>query len=210
MPDLGYMRERLRRWGWVRVALGAPGLVLLLVYGGPAYQDMGLVAVFLLSMLAWPILFGARMLLIAHYASDEALSATPSLASVRLGLGPILTAFVLFVGVGILAVPACGCSTREKAYQAAMKSDLKNLASQQEIYFSDYGRYSTEPEALGFVNSDGVHVQIVLGGDGWAATTIHDALGTREGCAIYVGTSAPDVLTGGGLRPERPGEPLCD
>ena len=41
-----------------------------------------------------------------------------------------------------------------------MKSDLKNLASQQEIYYSDYYTYTSNTTQLGFVDSEGVTVTI--------------------------------------------------
>jgi len=49
---------------------------------------------------------------------------------------------------------------RTRAYVAAMKSDLKNLASQQEIYYSDEYSYTSSVSALAFTPSDGVTVNI--------------------------------------------------
>ena len=61
-----------------------------------------------------------------------------------------------------LAFPVCGCSTRAAAYYAASKSDLKDLASRQEIYYSEHLTYSADPQELAFTNSDGVIVDIRL------------------------------------------------
>ena len=72
-------------------------------------------------------------------------------------------------------------------YQAALKSDLKNLASMQEIHFSEHGQYTSDPVALGFTHSDGVEVTIVAAADRWAATTHHVAVGDRIQCGIRVG-----------------------
>ncbi len=47
-----------------------------------------------------------------------------------------VTALVLLM-MAIAAMPGTRCG-REMAYGAAMKSDLKNLASQEEIYYSDH------------------------------------------------------------------------
>jgi hypothetical protein len=44
-----------------------------------------------------------------------------------------------------------------------MKSDLKNLASQEEIYYSDTYEYSNVVASLGFVSSSGVTVTITGG-----------------------------------------------
>ena len=57
----------------------------------------------------------------------------------------LIELLIVVVIIGILAAIAIPkfSATREKAYFAAMKSDLKNLASQQEIYYSDWYTYST-------------------------------------------------------------------
>jgi type II secretory pathway pseudopilin PulG len=112
--------------------------------------------------------------------------------------------------IGILAAIAIPkfSATREKAYFAAMKSDLKNLASQQEIYYSDNYSYSTSPGALAFVNSQGVIVTIAAStsSSGWAASATHAALGTTQGCAIYYGSAATVTSP---TTPTQPGEIRC-
>jgi hypothetical protein len=88
-----------------------------------------------------------------------------------------------------------------------MKSDLKNLASQQEIYYSDYYTYTSNTTQLGFVDSEGVTVTIGgISTSGWNATATHTALGTSLGCAIYYGNAtAPGTPTA----PSAPGEVAC-
>jgi len=87
-----------------------------------------------------------------------------------------------------------------------MKSDLKNLASQQEIYYSDHYSYSSSVTALTFTNSEGVNVAVAASTSGWDASVTHSALGTAEGCAIYYGTAtAPTSPT----TPSAPGEVAC-
>jgi len=121
----------------------------------------------------------------------------------------LIELLIVVVIIGILAAIAIPkfSATREKAYFAAMKSDLKNLASQQEIYYSDYYTYTSSSTNLGFVQSEGVTVTI--GGvstSGWNATATHTALGTNLGCAIYYGNStAPSAPTA----PSQPGEVAC-
>ena len=121
----------------------------------------------------------------------------------------LIELLIVVVIIGILAAIAIPkfSATREKAYFAAMKSDLKNLASQQEIYYSDAYSYSTVASDLAFTNSDGVLVTIEEGtGSGWAASAYHQALGTGEGCAIYYGTAtAPSAP----VAPSQPGEVAC-
>ena len=71
----------------------------------------------------------------------------------------LIELLIVVVIIGILAAIAIPkfSATREKAYFAAMKSDLKNLASQQEIYYSDEYTYTADTTDLGFVESDAVH-----------------------------------------------------
>ncbi len=121
----------------------------------------------------------------------------------------LIELLIVVVIIGILAAIAIPkfSATREKAYFAAMKSDVKNLASQQEIYYSDAYSYSSAVTDLAFTNSDGVTVTISASASGWAATAVHAALGTGEGCAIYYGTAtAPSVGT---ATPTQPGEVAC-
>ncbi|MCH7890249.1 MAG: prepilin-type N-terminal cleavage/methylation domain-containing protein [Gemmatimonadetes bacterium] len=121
----------------------------------------------------------------------------------------LIELLIVVVIIGILAAIAIPkfSATREKAYFAAMKSDLKNLASQQEIYYSDEYSYTNNATSLGFVSSDGVNPTITGGTDGWSATATHSALAATEGCAIYYGNAAAVSL--GAAVPTAPGEMAC-
>ncbi len=120
----------------------------------------------------------------------------------------LIELLIVVVIIGILAAIAIPkfSATREKAYFAAMKSDLKNLASQQEIYYSDAYTYTTAFADLAFTNSDGVTVTPAASSSGWAATAVHAALGTAEGCAIYYGTATAPTAP---VAPTQPGEVAC-
>ena len=104
----------------------------------------------------------------------------------------LIELLIVVVIIGILAAIAIPkfSATREKAYFAAMKSDLKNLASQQEIYYSDAYSYTTVTTDLSFTSSSGVTASSAATSSGWSASVIHAALGTTEGCVIYYGTAA--------------------
>ena len=121
----------------------------------------------------------------------------------------LIELLIVVVIIGILAAIAIPkfSATREKAYFAAMKSDLKNLASQQEIYYADNYGYTTSATLLTFVSSDGVTVTIgAASASGWSASATHSALGATEGCAIFYGTAtAPTSPT----TPSAPGEVAC-
>ena len=119
----------------------------------------------------------------------------------------LIELLIVVVIIGILAAIAIPkfSATRERAYYAAMKSDLKNLASQQEIYYADNYAYTTDEDELGFVQSDGVEVEITdATATGWAAEATHAAL-SAQGCSIFYG----DVTTAGLGDPEQPGEIAC-
>ena len=103
----------------------------------------------------------------------------------------LIELLIVVVIIGILAAIAIPkfSATREKAYVSAMKSDLKNLATEQEIYYSDNYSYTTSATALEFSNSEGVTVSIGAGnGTGWSASSTHT--GTASACAVFYGDAA--------------------
>jgi prepilin-type N-terminal cleavage/methylation domain-containing protein len=119
----------------------------------------------------------------------------------------LIELLIVVVIIGILAAIAIPkfSATREKAYFAAMKSDMKNLASQQEIYYADNYAYTNSATSLTFVSSEGVTVTIGASASGWSASATHSALGGSEGCSMYYGTATAPTLGG----PTAPGEVAC-
>lgn len=102
----------------------------------------------------------------------------------------LIELLIVVVIIGILAAIAIPkfSATRERAYISTMKSDLKNLASQQEIYYADNYAYSTSASALGFAESSGVEVTIgAATSTGWSASATHQGTGAGETCAIFYG-----------------------
>ena len=116
----------------------------------------------------------------------------------------LIELLIVVVIIGILAAIAIPkfASTKEKAYLASMKSDLRNLATTQEGYFADNQVYTaiaanniagvaTPDPATGFVPSAGVTITGSLSGQGWAAQTTHTA--TTKTCDIFMGSGATSL-----------------
>ena len=120
----------------------------------------------------------------------------------------LIELLIVIVIIGILAAIAIPkfASTKEKAYVTAMKSDLRNMMTAQESYFSDYGTYATTTSALkGFSQTTSVYAKVEAGADGagWWASATHGSLTSGPTCKIGVG----GALTAAGLTAE--GEPKC-
>jgi prepilin-type N-terminal cleavage/methylation domain-containing protein len=117
----------------------------------------------------------------------------------------LIELLIVVVIIGILAAIAIPkfANTKSKAYITAMKSDLRNLVSAQESFFSDSARYSTNLTSLNFKASTGVTApNITVGAGYWTATNSHTQL-TGAACGIAVNTTNPTVGTAG------EGEPAC-
>mgnify|MGYP003576396646 CR=1 FL=1 len=118
----------------------------------------------------------------------------------------LIELLIVVVIIGILAAIAIPkfANTKSKAYVTAMKSDLRNLVSAQESYFSDSSAYSTDIVDLNFKASTGVSdPSISIGSGWWLATNSHDQLQTGV-CGIAVNTTNPTISAAG------EGEPACD
>lgn len=99
---------------------------------------------------------------------------------------------VMIIGIiAGIAVPKFQ-STKGKAHAAALRSDLRNLASAQEAYFHEHARYSADTAQLKYTTSNGVVVTIIDATQGgWSATVTHP-LSFPLTCSIYSGSvSAP-------------------
>ena len=97
---------------------------------------------------------------------------------------------VLIIGIlAIIAIPKLA-NTKQKAYVAQMKSDLKNLATAEEGFFYDSTYYTTSLPALNnFRPSTGVTLTVIEATPGgWSARAVH-AQTTRQ-CVLYQGSAA--------------------
>ena len=82
--------------------------------------------------------------------------------------------------------------TKGRARSAALRADLRNLATAQEQYLGDNHVYAANVAVLPYTSSEGVVVTIVEGGSGtgWSATTTHPQSYPIT-CAIFHGQAAP-------------------
>ena len=127
----------------------------------------------------------------------------------------LIELLIVVVIIGILAAIAIPkfASTKEKAYLASMKSDLRNLATAQEAYAADnnqnyFSGAATNPAGLPtgcagtaclIVPSSGVTLTVTgTAATGWSATATHTGA-VGKTCAIYiggVGAVAPATVEG--------------
>ena len=104
----------------------------------------------------------------------------------------LIELLIVVVVIGILATIAIPkySAMKTKSYIAAVTSDLKNLASQQEIYLSNEHTYTTTVTDLDLTVTDAVTITInEADGTGWAATGTHSGL-AGEQCGIYFGDAS--------------------
>ncbi len=101
---------------------------------------------------------------------------------------------IVMVVIGLLAAIAVPkfWATREKAFRVSITLDLKNLASQQEIYHGNHMAYASNLASISAMTAtEGVNITInQADGRGWAATGFHNALPGRQ-CGIYYGVASP-------------------
>jgi type IV pilus assembly protein PilA len=115
----------------------------------------------------------------------------------------LIELLIVVVIIGILAAIAIPkfANTKEKAYIASMKADLRNLVTAQEAYFSENTAYGTIANlGNGYSTSAGVTVTATAdAGKGWEASASHT--GTDQTCTIATGSLVASGATDG--------EPLC-
>ena len=104
---------------------------------------------------------------------------------------------IVVVIIGILAAIAIPkfANTKEKAYASAMRSDLRNLASVQETYWTSnqiyYGGVIPNLATFQYRPSNGIVVTIVSAtAAGWSAQASAPAL-TGQTCVIFYGSAPP-------------------
>lgn len=113
----------------------------------------------------------------------------------------LIELLIVVVIVGVLASIAIPKfqNTKGKANLAALKSDLRNLATAEEAYFYQNGTYTSNTTALNLTLSPGVIMTFgTVSGGGWAATVTHPQAFPIQ-CALFMGgvpALAPAVVEG--------------
>ena len=105
----------------------------------------------------------------------------------------LIELLIVVVIIGILASIAIPkfANTKQKAYEASMRTDLRNLASAMEAYFSDNNlQYPTTITDLGTTFTTTSGVVVILGGvttSSWRATATHPMSPKR--CKLAAGST---------------------
>ena len=112
----------------------------------------------------------------------------------------LIELLIVVVIIGILAAIAIPkfANTKEKAYIATMKADLRNLITAQEAYFADNSQYTSALTSQQYQPSSGVTISGMAFGSGTFTANAAYTGGTTRTCTITVGTGTND------------GEPLCN
>ena len=114
----------------------------------------------------------------------------------------LIELLIVVVIIGILAAIAIPkfANTKEKAYVASMKSDLRNLITAQEAYFSDNNsNYAAAISNLGTNYKASTGITVVLNtvtNTGWRASATSNS--TAKTCTIQLGGGSTDE-----------GDPVC-
>jgi prepilin-type N-terminal cleavage/methylation domain-containing protein len=107
----------------------------------------------------------------------------------------LIELLIVIVIIGILVaivVPKFG-NGKERAMVSAMRSDLHNLVTAQEAFFTNGLTYYNGPlpdPSFTYNVSENVSITLVnVSASGWGATATHS--GSTRTCAVFVGTGGP-------------------
>jgi type IV pilus assembly protein PilA len=98
---------------------------------------------------------------------------------------------IVIIGILVAVLIPRWATSRDQAFQAAMKSDLRNLATAEEVYFSDNSSYTTSLSALReYRLSQGVSVTINEATTGGFSASASRPPSSKR-CYIFMGSVSP-------------------
>jgi type IV pilus assembly protein PilA len=119
----------------------------------------------------------------------------------------LIELLIVIVIIGILAAIAIPkfANSKSKSYYTAMQTDLRNLVTAEQAFFSDSGKYTSNLASLKFQASNGVNPPVISapGGHAWSATITHSQMASDAQCAIAIGMGNPLAPT------DTSGAPRC-
>jgi prepilin-type N-terminal cleavage/methylation domain-containing protein len=102
----------------------------------------------------------------------------------------VMVVVVILAILAAMAIPRFK-NTKGKGHSAALRTDLRNLATAEESFFYSNGHYSTALDSLNFRGSPGVIVTIAEAtNQGWSASVTHPESYPLK-CALFEGPVAP-------------------
>ena len=102
----------------------------------------------------------------------------------------LLVVIVIISLLAAIAIPKF-TNTKEKAHIAAMKSDLRNLATAEEAFFYDSAKYTLSfAQMSGLTPTDGIAITVnEATAKGWSATAV--SVATPRKCYVFSGLAVP-------------------
>ena len=111
----------------------------------------------------------------------------PSTKSAGFTLIEILLVVAIVGLLAAIAIPKF-TDTKSRVYITAQRSDLANMAMQQEFFYNNGHSYAPTVVQAGITPSNGVTLSVVEASiSGWSALTTHS--GTSVRCAVFYGTA---------------------
>ena len=114
----------------------------------------------------------------------------------------LIELLIVVVIIGILAAIAIPkfAATKDKAKLASVKTDLRNMMTAQEAYFSDYATYGSFAQlqaSNNFSLSSGNTMTITAASNGYTATSTNSTISSGfDECTVQVGAGAASTLDG--------------
>jgi len=114
----------------------------------------------------------------------------------------LIELLIVVVIIGILAAIAIPkfAATKDKAKLASVKTDLRNMMTAQEAYFSDYATYGTFAQlqsASNYSLSAGNTAAVAAVASGWTGTITNSTITSSiDQCQSQVGAGAASTLDG--------------